>query len=555
MCYSNPKMKKFWLLGGFSAVFVSYFPCVVFSQNFSTSTIADASLRKGNHDSKTSPSSWFSDLGKDFSKVESWWNQKPVTLSTPKEAVLASRENCQRQWGFPHENSCIALSKEIEKKSKSLLYVYIPCAVFFSQQHDQPNFACKPGDTLKLAKSVHSPSGINRNVRYIFYGPAGYQPNLATKDYLCQKKTAEKLLAKNCLPLGEKITLSAGVDSENVHGQKKLHLTIYPSAGSIGYSNGSAAAIQIGNQYLGIPTGKNVFDVVVAKAPSWTPPPTKKKTGSGSVAKKPGKPNTSTHAPGEKTPSQTPSCADLKTQLAEAEAQIHSCLETLQKSPAMQALIKTCEKAQGKGEADCAVNLPAASAATLVSKNKSEGKPDLAPKLSCSQQLGKWQARAFNLRKQIAQTPSCQAPSGKNPPSCPPGQALGSASGVGICVPNGSPNGNAKNPQGNDINNAPSSSCTQSASAPAAKPKDQQGQTGQNSGQESASKPNPGKTTASIDCGGTQKNDKSSWPKLPWKGMGLIGVYGGLLGALLLGPIGMFVFGLIGVGVGYLISK
>ena len=32
--------------------------------------------------------------------------------------------------------------------------------------------------------------------------------------------------------------------------------------------------------------------------------------------------------------------------------------------------------------------------------------------------------------------------------------------------------------------------------------------------------------------------------------MGLIGAYGGLLGALLLGPIGMFVFGLIGVGVG-----
>jgi hypothetical protein len=628
VCYSNPKMKKFWLLGGFSAVFVSYFPCVVFSQNLSTTTIADASLRKGNHESKTSPSSWFSDLGKDFSKVESWWNQKPVSsftqdrysgvkecskkgsgyvwdsrvnacvkapahasvqclgenefwngqncvnsqailksktasskerqaaLKAQKKAVLLSRENCQRQWGFPHENSCIALSKEIEKKTKSPLYVYIPCAVFFSQQHDQPNFACKPGDTLKLAKSIGSPPGINRNVRYIFYGPAGYQPNLATKDYLCQKKTAEKLLAKNCLPLGKKITLSAGVDSENVHGQKKLHLTIYPSAGSIGYSNGSAATIQIGNQYLGIPTGKNVFDVVVAKAPSWTPPPAKKKTGSGSVAKKPGKPNTSTPTPGEKTPSQTPSCADLKTQLAGAEAQIHSCLETLQKSPAMQTLIKTCEKAQGKGEADCAVNLPAASAATLVLKNKSEGKPDLAPKLSCSQQLGKWQARVVNLRKQMAQTPSCQAPSkDKNPPSCPPGQALSSASGGGICVPNGSPNGNANNSQGNDINNAPSSNCTQSASAPAAKPKDQQNQTGPSSAQESASKPNPGETTASIDCGGTQKNDKSSWPKLPWKGMGLIGVYGGLLGALLLGPIGMFVFGLIGVGVGYLISK
>ena len=616
-------------MGILSAAFLSSFPRFVFSQNLSTSTIVLAAKKTNQQSSLPSNSSWYSGLGKSFSKIESWWNQKTTSsftqdrytgvkecskkgsgyvwdsrvnacviapthasvkclgenefwngqicvnsqavlksktsssqerqeaLKAQKKAVLVSQENCQRQWGVPHQNSCIALSKEIGKKPKSPLYVYIPCAVFFSQQHDQPNFACKPGDTLKLAKAIGSPPGINRNVRYIFYGPAGYQPNLVTKDYLCQKKTPEKLLTKNCLPLGKKLTLSAGVDSENVHGVKKLHITIYPSAGSIGYSNGSAAAIRIGNQYLGIPTGKNVFDVVVAKTPSWTPPPSpsKKKNPAGKVAKKPASSTAPVPNTGNKTSPQSPTCTDLKAQLAGAEAQIHSCLETLQKSPAMQKLINTCEQAQGKGEADCATSLPAASAAILVSKNKSEGKPDLSPKLSCGKELGKWQARVFNLRKQMAQTPSCQEPStGNNPNTCPQGQVFSSASGGGTCVPSGNSNGNNNNSKGNNINTPPTN-CTQSASAPAAKPKDQQDQTGQNSGQESAAKPNSGKTTASVDCGGGQKKDKSSWPKLPWKGMGLIGAYGGLLGALLLGPIGMFVFGLIGVGVGYLISK
>ncbi len=556
VCYSNSKMKKFWLMGILSAAFLSSFPRFVFSQTPSTPTIVLAAKKTNQQSSLPSNSSWYSGLGKSFSKIENWWNQTPqqATLKTPKEGVL--RENCQRQWGVPHQNSCIALSKEIGNKSKSPLYVYIPCAVFFSQQHDQPNFACKPGDTLKLAKAIGSPPGINRNVRYIFYGPAGYQPNLATKDYLCQKKTPEKLLTKNCLPLGKKLTLSAGVDSENVHGVKKLHITIYPSAGSIGYSNGSAAAIRIGNQYLGIPTGKNAFDVVVAKTPSWTPPP-KKKHPAGKVAKKHKNPPTST--PGNKTSPQSPACADLKAQLAGAEAQIHSCLETLQKSPAMGTLANTCEAAQNKGYDDCATSPPPAPKPTLVSKGNLEGKPNLTHKISCSQEMGKWQARVFSLRKQIAETPSCQAPKDKNPKPCPKGQAFSSASGGGTCVPNGNSNGNNNNSQGNNINNTPpnssNSSCTQSASAPAAKPKDQQDQTGQNSGQESAAKPNSGKTTASVDCDGGQKKDTSSWPKLPWKGMGLIGAYGGLLGALLLGPIGMFVFGLIGVGVGYLISK
>ncbi len=598
------------------AVFLFSFPDFVFSQDLSTSTMVLAAARKSDHESKPSSSSWFSDLVKSFSSFtqdrytgvaecskkgagyvwdsrvnacvkapanasvkclgqNEFWNghscvnsqailksktasskEKKAALEAQKKGGLAERKNCKRQWGVSHQDSCVGLSKEIGKKTKKTLYVYIPCAVFFSQQHDQPNFACKSGDTLTLSRSIHLPPGTNRNVRYIFYGPAGYQPDLATKDYLCSKKTSEKLLTKNCLPLGKKITLSAGVDSENVKGKKKLHLTIYPSAGSIGYSNGSAAAIKIGNQYLGIPTGKNVFDVVVAKTPSWTPPPAKKKHAPGKVAQKPTTPVTSTPVPGNKTPSQAPSCADLKAQLAGAEAQIHACLQTLQKSPAMQALIKTCEKAQGKGETDCAANIPQSSAPTLVSRNKSEGKPDLSPKLSCSQQLGQWQAHVFKLRAQMAQTPSCQTNSGnKNPPnSCPQGQVWSSASGGGGCVPNGNSNGNSQNSNGNDINNTPSSPCTQSASAPAANPKGQD-QASQNSGQDSAAKPNSGKTAASVDCGGGQKKDKSSWPKLPWKGMGLIGAYGGLLGALLLGPIGMFVFGLIGVGVGYLISK
>jgi hypothetical protein len=59
-------------------------------------------------------------------------------------------------------------------------------------------------------------------------------------------------------------------------------------------------------------------------------------------------------------------------------------------------------------------------------------------------------------------------------------------------------------------------------------------------------------------CGAPPTADKKKDDKglnLPLKGMGLVGTYGGILGAMLLGPMGMFLFAIIGIGVGYLISK
>ncbi len=474
--------------------------------------------------------------------------ERQAAVKAQKEEIVSVNKKCTKDWGSEQKNLCVSLSKKIEKNPHLPLYVYIPCAVFFSQQHSHPNYHCRPGDTFKLSRTTHLPSGLNAHVQFVFYGPAGEHPNQATNDYLCQKKTLKKTtaenLAKSCLPLGEQVTFSAGVDSENVHGKKKIHLTIYPGAGSIGYSNGSPSTVKIGNQYLGIPTGKNAFDVVVAQTPSWTPPKknpktpgSKKGTGSGTVAKKP----KTTPAPA--SPGKGNSCKDLEARLVTAKNQVQLCLGALQKSPAMQALIKNCEKYQKKSAVECAANLPLnAPPPVLVSKKDAE-KPDLAQSFfSCSRKVQGWQAVEAGLQQQIAKNPDCPKPktpsTGNNPPSCPNGQVWNSS--LGGCATNG--NGQASPP-------TPNSNCTQSASAPTASP---DGQKGKNS---TAKKADSGNKTASVDCGGQDQGKKSSWPKLPWKGMGLIGAYGGLLGALLLGPIGMFIFGLVGVGVGYLISK
>ncbi len=611
MCYSNFTMKKFTRREILVAIILSSFPGLVSGQEISTSTMVLASVHhKSDAQAKSSPnSSWFGSLGSGFSKIEHWlnlspsnqytefadcskkgagyvwssrdsaciqappgakvrclgdhefWNGKTCVnsqailksktatqkerheaLQSQREEATQIRQKCANQWGVSRTNSCVSLSKRLEKNPNHSLYVYIPCAVFFLQQHDQPNFACKQGDTFKLAKSIGLKPGLNRNVQFVFYGPAGYHPNQATKDYLCRKKTLAKNLAKSCLPLGKQVTFSAGVDSKNVHGHKKLHLTIYPQAGSIGYSNGSPSTVEIGNQYLGIPTGGNVFDVVVAKTPSGIAPKKKSKTP-GSVAKNP--PSQKNPGSGTPTKHQGNSCQDLKAQLAGAEAQIHACLQTLQKNSSMQKLIQACEKAEKKDEAECAANLPMSSSPTLVSKRKIEGNPALTKKISCTQNLGNWQARVFDLRKQIAAAPQCAPPpSDKKSKGCPKGEVFSAASGGGTCVPGGNQN---NNPQGGDINQNPASNCGQ-ASAPPANP-------GDKTDKNSTAKADSGNKTAPVDCGGQNQDKKSSWPKLPWKGMGLIGAYGGLLGALLLGPIGMFVFGVIGVGVGYLISK
>ncbi len=357
------------------------------------------------------------------------------------------------------------------------------------------------------------------------------------------------IATKNPISAASMCTAAVAVTEAELHPKKFMHLAqehpIITSAVT-GLATGTAVFLVTKNPVSAVGVGLGVAGLTYAylNHENLCPPPNpvkkpkpKKRHPRRKVAKKPA---TKASAPGSPPPStkpttKAPACADLEAWLATAQNQVQLCLGALQKSPAMQALIKNCEKYQKKGEAECAANIPTPSAPTLVSKEKSEGNPDLTPKILCSHELGKWQVRVFNLRKQIAETPSCQPPPSTGN-TCPNGQ-MGSS---GVCAPNGKVQ--APPPP-------PPSNCNQSASAPTAGP---DGQKGKNS---TAKKADSGNKTASVDCGGQNQDKKSSWPKLPWKGMGLIGAYGGLLGALLLGPIGMFIFGLIGVGVGYLISQ